>query len=298
MKLVSCSFGSVVKIWTAFVLVILASMTMMACSSCNQKPTHSAEEKGEMTVWAGSSLKEPLKEIAEIFEKEAGVVVLFKFSGSQELTEGLDFEEADVFIPVGGEYMEAANEDDEWVDRKSEKIIAYAIPALLVAKGNPKGITGLEQLATPGLKVAIANPKMAAVGLYGVQMLEAKGIADSVKTNLVPFKKNAEELRLALSKGEVDVIVGWKGMAKADANIEAIELTSADVPRGAVISMATTTFIQHKDESKKFYEFIQTDKAKDVFKKWGFLLSEDDAKKGVKELGGSYEIDGEWKSPK
>ena len=110
---------------------------------------------GDITVFAAASLTESFNQIGKDFEAaNPGSKVIFNFAGSSGLaTQINEGAPADVFAAASPATMktvtDAGNGDGTpVVFVKNQLVIA-------VPKGNPKGITGLADLAKPGVKVAL-----------------------------------------------------------------------------------------------------------------------------------------------
>jgi molybdate transport system substrate-binding protein len=173
---------------------------------------------GTVTVFAAASLTESFTTIGERFEAaHPGTTVTFSFAGSSALATQINQgAPADVFASAAPQNMAAVTDAGNGAGPpvtfvKNQLVIA-------VAKGNPKGITGLADLAKPGLKVALcaeAVPCGAAAGTA----LEAAGV------RLTPVTLE-QDVKAALAKvklGEVDAAPVYRTDAGAAADIDAVE---------------------------------------------------------------------------
>ena len=87
-----------------------------------------------------------------------------KNGGSGELFGILETQKsADIFLPADYKYMQDAITNG-YIENNTVKNITQNIPVIAVQKGNPKNITSLYDLAKPGVKVAIGDPKGPAIG--------------------------------------------------------------------------------------------------------------------------------------
>jgi len=58
--------------------------------------------------------------------------------------------------------------------------VGFVAPVLAVQKGNPKGLTSIQDLTRPGLKVALTDPQYSTCGEMVFALLDKKGIKEAV----------------------------------------------------------------------------------------------------------------------
>jgi molybdate transport system substrate-binding protein len=114
-------YKRVITIWCLFLLI-----------GCTR------EERGLM-IFAGAASQRPLTEAASIFEEKEGVEVEIIFGGSGALLSQFTLSKmGDIYIPGSDDYMDKA-EKKGVVFGKTRKSVAFLLPSLIVAKGQPKG---------------------------------------------------------------------------------------------------------------------------------------------------------------
>ncbi len=123
-----------------------------------------------LTVFAAASLQPPFDRIA----RQARVDATFNYAGTQTLTVQLtQGAHADVFASADGVHMKTVQ--DAGLLAGPPQIFAHNRLEIAVAKGNPKGIHSLADLARPGLVVVLADPSVPA-GKYAQQALSKAGV--------------------------------------------------------------------------------------------------------------------------
>jgi molybdate transport system substrate-binding protein len=174
---------------------------------------------GTVNVFAAASLTESFTQIGRDFEAaNPASKVTFNFAGSAALaTQINEGAPADVFAAASPATMktvtDAGNGDGTpVVFVKNQLVIA-------VAKGNPKGITGLSDLTKPDLKLALCAEQVPC----GAAAKKALGAA---RVTLRPVTLE-QDVKAALSKvklGEVDAALVYRTDAKAStADVDGIE---------------------------------------------------------------------------
>lgn len=202
---------------TARLAAALAGLVILAVPACAGSPPDGEER--ELVVFAAASLTEPFTGLGDGFEAaHPGVRVRFSFAGSatlaQQINQGAP---ADVFASANPETMrtvtDAGNADGEPVTFAHNRLV-IAVPA-----GNPHRITGLADLAAPGVTVALCAAQVPCGAAAGTA-LEAAGVA------LTPVTLEPD-VRAALSRvrlGEVDAaLVYHTDVATAASGVEGIE---------------------------------------------------------------------------
>ena len=164
-----------------------------------------------LTVLCGSSFRPPLEALVEGFTAETGAEVEISFGGSEELLPQVKIgKEGDVFI-THDPYLDYTDEAGALLDAVH---VGFVAPVLVVAKGNPKGIASINDLAKPGIEVALPNPEYSTCGEMLFALLEKKGMKDAVVANAegAMFRSHSETGN-ALKLGTREAGVMWNGTA-------------------------------------------------------------------------------------
>lgn len=124
------------------------ALTATACGSS------SGEQKTQVTVYAAASLQQPFTALEKTFEQtHKNVDVRLNFAGSSKLATQIDQgAPADVFAAADQKTMAGLSKAKE-VD--NPQIFTSNVLQIAVAKGNPKKIKGLKDLANKKLTVVV-----------------------------------------------------------------------------------------------------------------------------------------------
>ncbi len=164
---------------------------------------------------------------------------------------------------------------------------------LMVAKGNPKGIKGPEDLGRDDLVQSHPNPLTEGIfKFYGAQMLKDLGLYDKVTGGAkckscwaVPGKtwftsRHHRETPYRIEKGEADVGIVWTTEVKhAQAQGRPIEGVPIPAPYnmqhkvGYAIGTLTTGRNLHNAE--RYLAYLGTPEAQAIYAKYGFLKASD-----------------------
>ncbi len=247
-------------------------------------------------VFAGSASQPPLEEAARAFTEETGIPIILHLGGSGSMLSQIQLTgQGDLYIPGSPDYMEKAKTFG-LVDNDTT-IIAYLIPALIVAKGNPHQITGLRDLLKPGLRVGLADPDGVCVGLYAVEILEANNLTDRVRSNLRGMVESCAKAAAMIPLNLVDVVLGWREFAAWNpASMDVILINPDELPRLAYIPSAVLKHAKNPQGAETFIAFLKSQKGQEIFQKWGYLTDQTAARKFAPQarIGGLYQLPGSW----
>ncbi len=251
----------------------------------------------EIKVFAGAASKPPLEEIAAQFEARTGIRVALTFGGSGTVLSQMKLsKQGDIYLPGSSDFMELAKKEGV-VLPETERIVVYLVPAINVPKGNPRGIQGLEDLAEPGVKVGMARPDTVCVGLYGAEILEKAGLDAEVKKNIVTFVESCEKVANLVALGQVDAVLGWEVFASWNPDkIETVFLPPEKVTRIGYIPVAVSSYTRQPALARQFIDYLTSEEGKAVFKKWGYLTGEEEARRLAPgaPVGGEYRLETPW----
>lgn len=153
---------------------------------------------------------------------------------------------------------------------------------IMVPAGNPAGVKGLEDLARPGLRIAMPNPDFEGVARQiKSALIKASGeaLADKVYSAKVASGEalltniHHRQTPLWLMQGKVDAGVTWKSEAlfqeQAGHPITHVEIPAAQnatgIYAGAVVKSAA-----HADGARLWLAFIKSAPAMTIFARCGF----------------------------
>ncbi|MCK9490568.1 MAG: molybdate ABC transporter substrate-binding protein [Sulfurimonas sp.] len=152
--------------------------------------------------------------------------------------------------------------------------VIYALGSLAILSKDPKDMSkGIDLLKSDEIyKIAIANPKTAPYGTAAMQAFESAGIYKDIKSKLIFAESISQTVSFAITAADIGLIAKSslysKTMLKYKQNINWIEVDPSlytPIKQGIVM-------IEEDEETKAFYEFILSDNAKEIFKKYGYLL--------------------------
>ena len=232
-------------------------------------PTAAPAEKGaKLTILCGGSFRPPTEELAKKFEEKTGVKIELSFGQSEDLLPQIKIgKEGDLFVSHDP-YRDYVKDAGALLDAVQ---VGYVAPVLVVRKGNPANVHSIEDLAKPGVKVALPDPKYSTCGQMVEKLLEKKGIKDAVFKNAggALFRSHSE-IGNALKIGKRDAGIMWNGTAHNF--LDAIEIikTPYEYDTEVRVWIIGLNYSKHKDLVKQFLDFAR-EEGKKIFADYGYV---------------------------
>jgi molybdate transport system substrate-binding protein len=117
----------------------------------------------------------------------------------------------DVYVPGDTGFVATAREKRLVVD--DGRVFCYFVPTIIVQKGTPKGVKGVEDLAKPGIRLVLADEK-AAIGTLQEKVFKKNNIdREALKKNTVAAPSTVTEVAMAVKLGTADAGIVWNTVA-------------------------------------------------------------------------------------
>jgi molybdate transport system substrate-binding protein len=245
-------------------VVAVAALVLAACGgNDNASSGGSSGSANEIKVFAAASLTAAFNELGQQYTSaNGGTKVTFNFAGSQALvTQIQQGAPADVF----------ASADITNMDKVKDLVVtpqnfASNQLAIVVEKGNPKDVKGLEDLARPDLKVVLAAEEVPA-GKYAKQVLDQAGVS----VTPVSQEDNVKAVVTKVSLGEADAGIVYVTDVTAGGN----KVEGVDIPKDqnvtATYPIATVKASKAQDKAQAFMDLVLSAEGQQVLKQYGFL---------------------------
>lgn len=247
-------------------LLLSALMLFASIASFAQK---------RITVAAAANVQFVLQEIKKGFEKETGISVNIILNSSGKLTaqikEGAPY---DVFVSADMKYPQELYSSG--FATAAPKVYANGVLVLWTMRKDIKPSADLKLLITDIIKkIAIANPQTAPYGTAAEEAMKYSKVYEQVKDKLV-FGESISQTNQYILSQSADIgftaksIVLSNEMKGKGVWVDIDSRSYTPIEQGAVI-------LKHGDEtnkeaSQKFYSYLYSAKAKNVFKKYGYIV--------------------------
>jgi len=246
-------------------VLTVAALVLAACGGGDDDSGggSASGSSNEIKVFAAASLTAAFTKLGEQYSSaNGGTKVTFNFAGSQALaTQIQQAAPADVF----------ASADIPSMDKVKDLVgtpqnFASNLLAIVVEKGNPKGVKGLDDLASPDLKVVLAAEEVPA-GKYAKQVLDKAGVSVSP----VSQEDNVKAVVTKVSLGEADAgIVYVTDVTAGGDEVEGVDIRD-DRNVMATYPIATVKASKAQGKAKAFMDLVLSADGQQVLKEYGFL---------------------------
>jgi molybdate transport system substrate-binding protein len=250
------------RIRLAAVLTV-AALVLAACGGGDRPSGDLPGSSDELKVFAAASLTAAFTELGQRYTSaNGGTKVTFNFAGSQALaTQIQQSAPADVF----------ASADTTNMDKVKDLVgtpqsFASNLLAIVVEKGNPKGVEGLDDLGNSDLKVVLAAEDVPA-GRYAKQVLDKAGVS----VTPVSQEDNVKAVVTKVSLGEADAgIVYVTDVAAGGDKVEGVDIPETENVL-ATYPIATVKAGKAQDKAQAFVDLVRSDQGQRVLEQFGFL---------------------------
>ncbi len=234
----------------------------------------SEAEAEPLTVAIAANMKYVFDDISKEFKNETGIEIqsVLNASGkiSTQIRNGAPF---DLFMSADMEFPENLYKDGFALN--PPKVYVYGLLVLWTEKNVDlsKGVAGLADASV--IKVAIANPKVAPYGREALKSLDYFKVREAVEPKLV-FGESITQVSQYVDTKDADVGFSAKSIVMApelagkgkwvDVPTESYE----PIAQGIVILKHGSEF--NSESARKFYDFIFSEKAREIFSRYGYKL--------------------------
>lgn len=257
------------------ILVSAVALLGMVAASCGSEddgsdaaPSAPTTESvsGDLTVFAAASLTAAFTEIGDAFMVEfPDSTVTFNFAASSELVTQID-EGAPADVYASADLSNMTKLTDAGGNASEPVVFATNVAAIIVAAGNPQGITGVADLANDDLIVVQCAPEVPC-GKYATQVFENAGVTVTPKS----LEENVKAVVTKVVLGEADAgIVYVTDVTAADADAEGVEIP-ADVNVAAEYPIATVAQAPNPEAAQAFIDFVLGAQGRKILASYGFL---------------------------
>lgn len=249
------------------VLVVVAvALLGLVAAGCGSSDSEGMGTAGDITVFAAASLTAAFTDIGEAFMvQHPDADVTFNFAASSELvTQIREGAPADVFASADLDNMAKLTVDG---DNGSEPVVFTTnFAEIVVAPGNPEGITGVADLVDSDLVVVQCAPEVPC-GAYAARVFENAGVTVTPKS----WEENVKAVVTKVTLGEADAgIVYATDVLAAGDDAEGVEVPT-DINVVAEYPIAVTSEAPNAEGGEAFVEFVTGEQGQEILESYGFV---------------------------
>ena len=228
--------------------------------------TTTAALSGNITVFAAASLTDSFNEIGAAFtQANSQAKATFSFDASSALVQQINQgAPADVFASADQANMDKLTKAGN--NGTAPVVFATNRLGIIIGPGNPKAITGVQDLGKSDLKVVLCAPEVPC-GAYAKQILDGAGVTAKPAS----LEQNVKGVVTKVTAGEADAgIVYVTDIAAAGSKAAGVDIPT-DINVIAQYPIASTKTSTNAAVDQGFINFVLGSQGQAILKKYGFL---------------------------
>ncbi|MGD9826418.1 molybdate ABC transporter substrate-binding protein [Desulfobacter sp.] len=223
----------------------------------------------ELFLYAGAGLRKPTDKIIAQFEQKTGHKVIVDYGGSgKQMAKYQTTRRGDLFMPGSYFYINKLKEKGLVI---SDSQVALHTPVIVVNKKGEHAIKTLEDMAAPGVKLAMGDPKAMALGRTSMDIIRNAGLKKQFLANVAVYGATVNQLTLYVVQGAVDAAI----VARANAFMHQDTLAMFEIPTKfytpEIIGIAVLKTAKNTALAEQFKAFVSGPQGVAYFTKFGFL---------------------------
>lgn len=260
---------------------------MVALAGCTKK-----ESAGPLLCHVGGTMRPVFEKLAELYQQESGQSIEINSADSGELLAHIELQaEGDLYVahdPFLDMIMKRGLAVDGWT-------LAEIRPVIIVPKGNPKNIRGLQDLARADVQPALTDPNASTLGRILPTIFSKAGMNLNTlmhEKNVIIHRSGSYVANLIQMKN-ADAALVWGAVAILRAKeLDSIPIAPEHLPAPHVDAVTSATGKTYKlapvrvticslrcsdqrKQARAFMEFVVSDRARKVLEEYGFIVSEE-----------------------
>lgn len=223
----------------------------------------------DIHLLAGAGLRQPVDVLITRFAEKTGHKVFVSYDGGGKqtariLASGL----GDCFMPGAFFYIERLMEKGRI--RSFQRVAAHT-PVVGVNRQAATRIRSFEDLAEPGVRLALGDPQAMAFGKTARKILSRSKVEKEILENVVVQGATVKQLALYVARGDVDASI----IGRADAFQFRDRIAMLPIPEEyfepEIIAAAVLDSSGDPDAAAGLCAFLASPESIEVFKQFGFL---------------------------
>ncbi|MDJ0286706.1 MULTISPECIES: molybdate ABC transporter substrate-binding protein [Bacillus] len=253
-----------------FLTFVAICLLLTGCQTESTSPDKS--KKTELVISAAASLQDALKEIESAYEDDHPNVKLTNNFGSsgalkQQIAQGA---KADLFFSAAEEPFDDLVQSGD-IDQDHTKDVIQNELVLIVPKEGSSAIKTFRDVQHIKGKLALGTPESVPAGTYAKEIFTKLNIWDQVKQNAV-YGKDVRQVLNYVETGNVEAGVVYKTDALVSRKVKIVDEANQDMHSPIIYPVGIVKQTEHMKEAKAFFQYLQSDPAAAIFKKYGFQV--------------------------
>lgn len=259
------------KILSISLIAVLALGASLGFAGCGE--AEESKEEVTITIAAAASLENGFtEELIPAFEEEnPNIKVTGTYDASGKLQKQIEEgAEIDVFFSAANKQMDELIEKDMIDEDSRTPVVENEIVLIKAKDADLPDIEKYEDVVNADI-IAIGDPASVPAGQYAQESLENLKLWDGVQAKEVSLGTNVTEVLNWVAEGSADVGIVYRSDAMSmEDKVVVIAAAPADSVSPAIYPIGIVTSSEKKEAAQAFIDFLKTEKAQEIFEKYGF----------------------------
>ncbi len=248
-------------------IVTISIVFIMVLGMVGCMPSEEAEKKYDKSihVYCGAGMKKPFLEIAKVYEDEAKVNVDVTVGNAAEIKSQItESQDGDIWIAGGESELKSLYEKDMIGEVIS---LVKHVPVVAVSKELQVDIKSPKDLTKSGINAVVGDAESTPIGKIAQKFLKKQGIDG--KVNIIANTCSSPVMITALQTNEANVAIMFKENAINKDGVEVLDMPEINDHIMSVQAVELSTS-KNVDETADFMAWIETEKPKGIWAKYGY----------------------------
>lgn len=228
-----------------------------------------------LLIAAAASLQNALEEIDPVFERaNSSVTVNYNFAASgplqQQIEQGAP---VDVFVSAATKQMDALQEQNLILTDTRRNLLRNNL-VLIVPNNSALGLTSFRQLTNSNVKrISVGEPRSVPAGQYAEELFTNLGILEQLRSKFV-YGNSVRNVLGTVESGNADAGIVYTTDAKISNQVRQTATAPSNLHSPIVYPIAVIKASQNQQAARTYAQFLSSQPAQDIFKKYGFGIAE------------------------
>ncbi|EDM24003.1 molybdate ABC transporter substrate-binding protein [Caminibacter mediatlanticus TB-2] len=217
-------------------------------------------------IAASSNISYAMKDLINEYKKQyKNTYIKIIYASSGKLTaQILHNAPYDIFLSANMKYPEVLYKNKKALTKP--KVFARGLISLFSVKYDNLSIKSL----LTAKQIAIANPKFAPYGKAAIEMMKNAKIYNKIKDKLIYSETVTGVIPYVINSADIGIIAKSSLYSKKIKNLGKYYYKDVNISLYSPINQGVV-LLTNKKEARNFYNFLFTKKAKNIFKRYGYL---------------------------
>jgi len=260
-------FGKLMAASVVVVAVLIGLLMFREPSPPSSSGAPATSSPATLLLYCAAGLQPPVNELMSAYEASHHVHIELQVAGSGSLLSQIVIGGGDVFLAADRLYLDQASQK-----HLSPLIvpIAYQFPVILVFKGNPKHITGLNDLLNPDVRLSLADPQRAAIGRVVSGLLEKDDRWEALWKKAVTHRATVNEVGTDVKLVGADAGIVWNTTAAQLPDLQVVHVPEFDRSKNE-IAVGLLSSSKDPQLAQDFIHYLSDpDQGLRVFARYGY----------------------------